>query len=181
MTSNRISQLSTFVTLVLGIAAGVVQAQTFSVLYDFGSNSGDPSKPAYSGIVAQGRDGNLYSTAPAGGTCCGAVFQITPAGKLKNIHNFTGSNETLSNVGFQLSPTLIPLDNLNFGADPPPGAPGSTYMPLPSFDGTSLSPGDGNGSPGGSFTANLPEPTSILLLATGLVGAAGCLRKRRVG
>jgi uncharacterized repeat protein (TIGR03803 family) len=72
--------------------SGVVQAQTFSVLYNFGSNSGDPSKPAYSGIIAQGRDGNLYSTAPAGGTCCGAVFQITPAGKLKIIHSFTGSN-----------------------------------------------------------------------------------------
>jgi uncharacterized repeat protein (TIGR03803 family) len=72
--------------------SGIVQAQTFSVLYNFGSNSGDPSKPAYSGIIAQGRDGNLYSTAPAGGTCCGAVFQITPAGKLKVIHNFTGSN-----------------------------------------------------------------------------------------
>jgi len=92
MTSTRISQLSIVVTLVLVIAAGVVQAQTFSVLYDFGSNSGDPSRPAYSGIIAQGRDGNLYSTAPAGGTCCGALFQITPAGNLKVIHNFTGSN-----------------------------------------------------------------------------------------
>ena len=90
---TRFSQLSTFVTLVLVIAAGVVQAQTFSVLYNFGSNSSDPSKPAYSGIIAQGRDGNLYSTAPAGGTCCGALFQITPAGKVKNIHNFTGNNK----------------------------------------------------------------------------------------
>ena len=93
MTSTRISQFSIFVTLLLVIAASVVQAQTFSVLYNFGSNTGDPSRPAYSGIVAQGRDGNLYSTAPAGGTCCGAVFQITPAGKLKNIHNFNGSND----------------------------------------------------------------------------------------
>ena len=79
------------VMLVLIAAAGL-QAQTFSVLYDFGSNSGDPSSPSYSGIAAQGRDGNLYSTAPKGGTCCGAAFQITPAGKLKVIHNFTGSN-----------------------------------------------------------------------------------------
>jgi len=93
MTSTRISQFSIFVTLALVMTASVVQAQTFSVLYNFGSNTGDPSRPAYSGIVAQGRDGNLYSTAPAGGTCCGAVFQITPAGKLKNIHNFNGSND----------------------------------------------------------------------------------------
>jgi uncharacterized repeat protein (TIGR03803 family) len=78
--------------LLVLIAAAGLQAQTFSVLYNFGSNSGDPYGPSYSGIVAQGRDGNLYSTAPKGGTCCGAVFQITPAGKLTNIHNFTGSN-----------------------------------------------------------------------------------------
>ncbi len=100
MTSLRIWQLSTFVTLVLVIAAGDVQAQTFFVLYDFGSNSDDPSKPAYSGIIAQGRDGNLYSTAPDGGTCCGAVFQITPAGTLKNIHNFTGSKWSCGNGGY---------------------------------------------------------------------------------
>jgi uncharacterized repeat protein (TIGR03803 family) len=93
MTFIRFSQLSTFVTLMLVIAAGVVQAQTFSVLYDFGSNTDDPESPSYSGIVAQGRDGNLYSTAPKGGTCCGAVFQITPTGKLNNIHNFTGNND----------------------------------------------------------------------------------------
>jgi uncharacterized repeat protein (TIGR03803 family) len=73
-------------------ANATAHAQGFSVLYNFGSNSGDPFKPAYSGIIAQGRDGNLYSTAPGGGTCCGALFQITPAGKLKIIHNFTGSN-----------------------------------------------------------------------------------------
>jgi uncharacterized repeat protein (TIGR03803 family) len=107
MTSTRISQLSIVVTLMLVIAAGVVQAQTFSVLYDFGSNSGDPSRPAYSGIIAQGRDGNLYSTAPAGGTCCGALFQITPAGNLKVIHNFTGS----SNDG------AFPQGGLTLGTD----------------------------------------------------------------
>jgi uncharacterized repeat protein (TIGR03803 family) len=78
--------------LAVMVANATAHAQGFSVLYNFGSNSGDPSKPAYSGIIAQGRDGNLYSTAPAGGTCCGALFQITPAGKLKVIHNFTGSS-----------------------------------------------------------------------------------------
>ena len=38
-----------------------VQAQTFSVLYNFGGKSGDPTSPQYPGLVAQGRDGNLYS------------------------------------------------------------------------------------------------------------------------
>jgi len=84
--------LPALLVLAVMVANATAHAQGFSVLYNFGSNTGDPYKPAYSGIVAQGRDGNLYSTAPGGGTCCGAVFQITPAGNLKVIHNFTGSN-----------------------------------------------------------------------------------------
>ena len=92
MTCADVLRRSLVPVLLALIAVAGLQAQTFSVLYDFGSNSGDPSSPSYSGIAAQGRDGNLYSTAPKGGTCCGAVFQITPAGKLKVIHNFTGSN-----------------------------------------------------------------------------------------
>jgi len=84
--------LPALLVLAVVVTSAAAHAQGFSVLYNFGSNNGDPSAPAYSGIIAQGRDGNLYSTAPAGGTCCGAVFQITAAGTLKNIHNFTGSN-----------------------------------------------------------------------------------------
>src|SRR5580704_7904398 len=92
MTYADVLRRSLAPVLLMLIAAAGLQAQTFSVLYNFGSNSGDPSAPSYSGIAAQGRDGNLYSTAPAGGSCCGAVFQITPAGKLKVIHNFTGNS-----------------------------------------------------------------------------------------
>ena len=36
----------------------VAHAQTFSVMYNFGSKSGDPLEPTQS-VVAQGRDGNL--------------------------------------------------------------------------------------------------------------------------
>jgi len=93
MTYADVLRRSLVPVLLVLIAAAGLQAQTFSVLYDFGSNTGDPYGPSYSGIVAQGRDGNLYSTAPKGGTCCGAVFQITPAGKLKVLHNFNGSND----------------------------------------------------------------------------------------
>jgi hypothetical protein len=93
--------------------------------------------------------------------------------------NYTGSNETLSNVGFMLSPTLIPLDNLNFGNDPPPGALGSTFTPLPSFDGQSLSGGDGMGGAGGSLTEQLPEPSSVILLAVGFLSVAACCVRRR--
>jgi hypothetical protein len=49
--------------LVLTVAtATTAEAQTFSVLYTFGSNTGDPYNTQYPGLIAQGRDGDLYST-----------------------------------------------------------------------------------------------------------------------
>jgi uncharacterized repeat protein (TIGR03803 family) len=64
-----------------------VHAQTYSVLYNFGINSGDPTM--FEGIIAQGRDGNLYTTATHGGANGdGAVFKITPAGKLTVLYSF---------------------------------------------------------------------------------------------
>ena len=47
------------------------------------------ASPQYSGILAQGRDGNLYGTAPLGGTFGrGGVFKITPSGAYSVIHSF---------------------------------------------------------------------------------------------
>jgi len=64
-------------------------AQTFSVLYDFGSGSQDPIQPTYSGIIAQGRDGNLYSTSPYSLGGDGAAFSMTPDGTLTVLYSFT--------------------------------------------------------------------------------------------
>lgn len=64
-------------------------SQSFSVLYSFGTNPGDPVNPQNPGTIAQGRDGNLYSTAPSGGANGGgAVFRITPTGDLTVLHSF---------------------------------------------------------------------------------------------
>lgn len=63
------------------------------------------ASPQYSGILAQGRDGNLYGTAPLGGTFGrGGVFKITPAGAYSVIHNF---DSTRAN----------PYSGLTLGAD----------------------------------------------------------------
>lgn len=60
------------------ILATTVRAQ-FSVLYNFGAKSEDAASPSFSGIVAQGRDGSLYSTTPSGGAHgAGAVFKVRP-------------------------------------------------------------------------------------------------------
>jgi uncharacterized repeat protein (TIGR03803 family) len=64
-------------TLVLITAHYQAQAQTVSIVYKFGTNSGDPTNPSYEGTIAQGRDGTLYSTAPSGGSqSFGAIFQV---------------------------------------------------------------------------------------------------------
>ena len=90
MPKNRICVLSSLAVLVLVVAvvSTVSLAQTYSVLYDFGTHSGDPIEPYLPSIVAQGRDGNLYSTARGGANSYGAVFKITPAGKLTVLYSF---------------------------------------------------------------------------------------------
>src|ERR1017187_3150160 len=81
--------------LVFAIATSTsVHAQTYSVLASFnnagGGTVGSNPGPAFPGVVAQGRDGNLYTTTARGGVnAAGAIFQVTPAGALKTIHSFS--------------------------------------------------------------------------------------------
>ena len=102
------SLVMTVALLLAALTAGY--AQTFSVLYDFGTQAGDPLSPQASGVIAQGRDGNLYSTA-VGGTGAGAVFKITPQGTLSVIYNFDGyspvSGLTLGTDGNFYGATLL--------------------------------------------------------------------------
>jgi len=59
------------------------------VLYNFGSTATDPQGPESTSAIAQGRDGNLYSTTPYGGlNAWGTVFRITPAGIPFVLYNF---------------------------------------------------------------------------------------------
>jgi uncharacterized repeat protein (TIGR03803 family) len=98
----RFSTLASLALLV-AIANVAVPAQTFSVLYNFGTNAGDPYQPFYSGIIAQGRDGYLYSTAYLGGVNnLGAVFNISPMGVLTALHSFAGSDGGYPSGGLTL-------------------------------------------------------------------------------
>jgi uncharacterized repeat protein (TIGR03803 family) len=78
------------IALLLLVAAVATAAHAqFSVLYDFGTKGGDPNQPISSGTLAQGQDGNLYSTSPSGGTNNqGTVFRIAPNGTLTVLHSF---------------------------------------------------------------------------------------------
>jgi len=79
-------------------------SQTYSDLYNLGSNSGDPTTPGYIGAFTQGRDGNLYSTSQNGGTSDhGAIFQLTPSGKMKVLYSFDGKIGTTPRSGLTLA------------------------------------------------------------------------------
>jgi uncharacterized repeat protein (TIGR03803 family) len=66
-----------------------LHAQTFTDMHDFNCDR-DGCDANFAGIVAQGTDGNLYGTTPAGGAGCGSVFRITPSGAFNDIYNFSG-------------------------------------------------------------------------------------------
>jgi uncharacterized repeat protein (TIGR03803 family) len=81
---------SILIVLILGVTP-IANAQTFSVLANFGATNVAPLNPGSPGLIAQGRDGNLYSTTANGGSYgLGTVFKITPAGKLKVLYSFDG-------------------------------------------------------------------------------------------
>jgi len=118
MKQQKLLPVKSFSPLTLAIAALVVAvtftttavAQTYSAIYEFGNKTGDPANPQYSGIIAQGRDGDLYSTTPDGGSSCsfcGTVFKITPLGTLSVVYNF---NDT-TGAGY------APLGGLTLGTD----------------------------------------------------------------
>jgi uncharacterized repeat protein (TIGR03803 family) len=80
----------------LGVAllfgAAPARGQTVTYLYTFGTNSGDPANPTSIGVIAQGRDGKLYSTTPTGGAdAYGTAFTITTGGALTKLYDFNYS------------------------------------------------------------------------------------------
>ena len=96
MDNRYVRQIPVFALLVvmLAVSAATLQAQTYTDLYNLGSNSGDPTDPAWMGLFAQGRDGNLYSTTQTGGTIdCGAAFQFTTAGKMNPLYSFMNKSD----------------------------------------------------------------------------------------
>ena len=93
---NRVKSFRTSATLILTTlmlivvaATTVATAQTYTDLYNFNYFRGRNPE----GILAQGRDGNLYGTTPSGGSNgLGVVFRITPSGRLKVLYNFDGGS-----------------------------------------------------------------------------------------
>lgn len=81
-------RIAALLSILLAVSAPA-SAQNYTVLHDFNSNSG-PNDPFFS-IIAQGRDGAMYTTSQQGFTGGqGDVFKITPQGKLTVLHEFHG-------------------------------------------------------------------------------------------
>ena len=71
----------------------------FAVLDNLGSNGGDPTNPTFPGIIAQGPDGNLYSTTPTAlGGSNGAVFNITLSGTVTPLTTFASGGAPQSGL-----------------------------------------------------------------------------------
>lgn len=90
----------------LMLAVSPTHAQIYTALYNFDGTHG--AYPAYPDILAQGRDGNLYGTAPDGGlkcqpTGCGVVFRITQGGTLSVLHDFDAIQGSGPNGGLTLA------------------------------------------------------------------------------
>jgi uncharacterized repeat protein (TIGR03803 family) len=71
----------------------VPTSQSYTLLHSFGTNGHGPNDPRFSGIIAQSRGGNMFSTASdtwTGGD--GTVFKITPQGVVIALHTFNGTD-----------------------------------------------------------------------------------------
>jgi len=134
-----------FLLLAFALAATIATySQTYTVLDNLGMTNTDPLQPAWMGVFAQGRDGNLYSTTQAGGAFIsghqyGTVFSMTPSGTVTVLHSFDGTNGGLPNSGLTLG-----TDGNFYGTTPSGGigwgtifriTPSGTYTLLHSFDG----------------------------------------------
>lgn len=107
-THLKISLTDTFLLVLLGLfIAAPAHAQTFSVVYNYGSQVYDPVGPYVAGIIAQGRDGNLYSSSATGGIGGGAAYIVTPAGALTQLFDF----------GNLISDGIYPYSGLTLGTD----------------------------------------------------------------
>jgi uncharacterized repeat protein (TIGR03803 family) len=95
--------LSCMFVLVMGIAPRPLHSQTYTDLHDFNCATDGCSAIYAAGILAQGRDGNLYGTLPSGGTSNhGTVFKFTPTGAIATLYNFAGTDGSAPASGLTL-------------------------------------------------------------------------------
>jgi len=89
--------------------------RSVTVLYNFGTNTGDPTQPHGQDVISQGRDGNLYSNAATGGlNGDGAAFSVTPSGTLSVVASLTAPH---TGSGLAVQPPISGLFYVAGGAN----------------------------------------------------------------
>jgi uncharacterized repeat protein (TIGR03803 family) len=134
------------------------QTVLYNFTYDSSTNTAVNGIYPYGGLV-QGRDGNFYGTASAGGNSaavcngtlgCGVVFKITSAGRFTVLHRFNGAFATPAEGGGPTGRLLLGSDGNFYGTTTQGGytanevanqgtifkiTPGGTFTTLVSFEG----------------------------------------------
>src|SRR5260370_15949478 len=104
--SVRLLQPLVLGTLVLTLTAAAIpaSAETPTDIYNFKGGTGDVSGALPYGLIAQGRDGNFYGEAPAGGANGdGGIFMVTPSGTETLLYSFKSSDCTGCQPGLNLA------------------------------------------------------------------------------
>ena len=149
------------------------------ILYNFGAGASDGTTPQ--GAVMQGADGKLYGTTTWGGSLGqGTVFQLTPTGAYKILHNFTGTPDgTNPPVGL-----VQGSDNFLYGVTSAGGASGhGTFFKL-NTTGTTYSvihDFDGKTSGGAPLSAPTIHTNGIIYGWASVGPAEGCFYSMNVG
>jgi uncharacterized repeat protein (TIGR03803 family) len=80
-------------SILLLAASTAASAQTYTVIHNFGSRAGDPSRPsAWPGTIAQSRGGAMFTT---GG---GDAFRVWPGGDVQVLHQFGATNPVVGGL-----------------------------------------------------------------------------------
>ena len=139
--------------------------------FDEGSTNADGLTFSVTSPTSSGPTQYIVAYAEVNNSAPGDWFELPYQGSYT--FKFTGSGPgpiTLSDAAYFISPTEIPLDDLNLTDEPPPGNPGSPFTPLPSFDGIL--------APGSSDTASSPDGGATVVLLGLATTSLAALRSR---
>ena len=115
MKSLRIAVLAVLIPI-SSMVASSASGQTYSVLYNFDDFHG--ANPMWPGIMAQGRDGSLYSTTYQGGPSnSGVIFKISTGGELSLLYSFEGAEGSAPASGLMLAPDGTFYGTTSFGGN----------------------------------------------------------------
>lgn len=166
------------------LLVAAAQAQTPTALYNFNPSNSDPLAFKNTGSLAQGQDGNIYTTSVSGGGTYppypeGAVFNITPTGSsLTDIVAFTslGSGGGCSD-GCNPYSGVEPLPNGSFLVAPLAGGQygyGTVLIVAPNGSVTQLYSFTGGSDGGFPFAAPILGTDGNYYGATTCGGATPC-------